>query len=77
MSGLYRFHLNGRPFEVTQPILRGIEIRALTGIGPDEDLVLERQGSAPDELLRDETPVSLDEGPVHLFTKPPTMFGAS
>lgn len=71
----YIVYVNGRRFEVSQPALVGVQIRALAGISADDTLVIEGQGSVPDRLLADSEKVSLAEAPVHVFTKPPTTFG--
>jgi Multiubiquitin len=60
---------------VAEPSLLGIQIRALAGVGLDEMLIVEGQGPTPDRILADSESVSLAEGLIHMFTKPPTAFG--
>ena len=72
----FALYVNGRRFEVTEPSLMGIQIRALAGVALDEMLVLEGQGPTPDRILADADSVSLSAGLVHIYTKPPTAFGS-
>lgn len=71
----YVLYVNGRRFEVSQPTLVGVQIRALAGLSADNTLVVEGQGSVPDRLLHDSEKLSIAEAPVHIFTKPSTTFG--
>jgi len=69
-------YVNGSRFEVAESALMGIQIRALAGVALDEMLVLEGQGPTPDRILADAESISLSEGRVHIYTKPPTAFGS-
>lgn len=68
-------YINNQRFEVSEPSLLVIQVRALAGVSLDDMLVLEGQGPMPDRILADHESVSLSEGVTHIFTKPPTAFG--
>jgi hypothetical protein len=71
----YIIKINDQRFEVELSRLSGAQVRALSGITPDHSLIVERQGDAPDQLLGDEDTISLENGNVSIFSKPPTAFG--
>ena len=75
MPGPYVVIVNGVRFEVSFSSLQGIQVRALAGIPPEHSLIVEGAGTGADRLLREEDVVSLEDGPVHVFSKPPTAFG--
>jgi hypothetical protein len=66
---------NGDRLNIETPQLTGEQIRALFGVDPAMDLVVEGAGSDPDRILSDYEVVSLRTGPVRIFLRPPTSFG--
>lgn len=71
----YVVFVNHSRFEVDLPQLQVVQIRALAGIHGDHELIVEGAGASEDRLLGDDDVVSLEHGPLHIFTKPPTVFG--
>jgi hypothetical protein len=67
--------VNEHRFEVDQPKIEGLQVRVLAGIDPDTMLVTEGTGIDPDRVLNDTDVLSLENGPLHIFAKPPTAFG--
>lgn len=74
-SATYQIIINGQLFEVDLPSLATVQIRALAGIPMEHSLMVEGQGNSPDEFLNEATVVSLEKGPVHVYTMPQTMMG--
>lgn len=74
-SRTYRIVINGQPFTVDLPALAAVQIRALAGIPEAHTLVVEGRGESPDRWLTEDTLVSLEGGPAHIYTMPPTMMG--
>jgi hypothetical protein len=72
----YFLYINGVRFEVDLPKLRQVQVRALAGIPPEHSLVVERNDARADILFQEDDEISLSEGPVHIYSRPPTMFGA-
>jgi hypothetical protein len=71
----YQIVINGRPFTVDLPALAAVQIRALAGIPEAHTLVVEGRGESADRLLAEVALVSLEEGPVHVYTMPQTTMG--
>jgi len=74
-SRTYRIVINGQLFTVDLPALAAVQIRALAGIPDTDTLVVEGRGESPDRWLTEDAVVSLEKGPVHVYTTPPTMMG--
>lgn len=74
-SVTYQIVVNGQLFTVDLPNLATVQIRALAGIPTGHALMLEGQGDSPDLLLGEDVIVSLEKGPVHAYSMPPTMMG--
>jgi len=74
-SRTYRIVINGHPFTVNLPALAAVQIRALAGIPDSHTLVVEGSGESPDRWLTEDAVLSLEKGPVHIYTTPPTMMG--
>lgn len=74
-SRTYQIVINGQPFAVDLPALAAVQIRALAGIPEAHTLVVEGRGESADRLLAEEALVSLEEGPVHVYTMPQTTMG--
>ena len=74
-SRTYRIVINGHLFTVDLPVLAVVQIRALAGIPEAHTLVVEGNGESPDRWLTEDNLVSLEEGPAHVYTMPPTMMG--
>lgn len=74
-SRTYQVVINGQLFEVDLPALAAVQIRALAGIPEAHTLVVEGRGESPDWRLTEEALVSLEEGPVHVYTMPQTTMG--
>lgn len=70
----FAFDVNGSTFTVSQPVVEGLQIRVLAQIPSSMTLVLERDHH-PDRVIGDTDAVSLAEGAVHFYAKPPTSFG--
>ncbi len=65
-------------YETTHSVLTGAQIKALIpNFDHSYSLFLEVPGEDPDQLIGDETSVSLekDKGPRRLYTVPPATFG--
>lgn len=73
----YVIEFNGERLQVDQSELSGAQIRALFGVEPSWNLVLEAKGAEPDILVSDDQIVSLEHRPVRIFSMPPAMFGGS
>jgi hypothetical protein len=71
----YKIVINGQLFTVDLPELAPVQIRALAGIPAHHTLVIEGQGSSADLFLAEDALVSLKNGPVHVYTMPPTAMG--
>ncbi|MER8469405.1 multiubiquitin domain-containing protein [Mesorhizobium sp. M1328] len=66
--------INGRAFKVTLTSLSPLQIRALAGLSPDDDLIAEGSGE-PDRLLAPGERIELSSPVTHIFSRPPTSFG--
>lgn len=73
-KGPYVVRVNNSQFKVELPVLTAAQIRALAAVPADYVLVVENVGTE-DRLLADGDTVSLVDGPVTVFTVPPTTFG--
>lgn len=71
----YIIFINRSRFDVELPTLQAVQIHALAGVPRDHDLIVEGIGIHEDRLLGEDEIVSLAHGPVHVYTKPPTVFG--
>jgi hypothetical protein len=71
----YVIVVNGRKAVIPQKTLTVEELRALFDVPDDWALVRESRGGNEDRLLDERDVVSLDAGPVHVFSRPPTTFG--
>lgn len=71
----YVIYINRTRFDVELAALQTVQIRALAGIPRDHELIVEGVGAHEDRLLGEDEIVSLAHGPVHVYTKPPTVFG--
>jgi len=68
--------LNGRKAVIPQENLTVGQLRALFDVPADWALVNEGTGDKEDRnFYNDNEVVSLEAGPLILFTRPPTMFG--
>jgi hypothetical protein len=74
-SATYQIIINGQLFNVDLPRLATVQIRALAGIPVGHSLMIEGHGNSPDLFLSEDTVVSLEKGPVHVYTMPQTMMG--
>jgi hypothetical protein len=74
-SSNYQIVINAQIFTVDLPALAAVQIRALAGIPEAHTLVVEGSGESPDRRLTEDASVSLEVGPVHVYTMPPTMMG--
>jgi hypothetical protein len=74
-SATYQIIINGQLFEVDLPSLATVQIRALAGIPMEHSLMVEGQDNSPDEFLNEAAVVSLEKGPVHVYTMPQTIMG--
>lgn len=77
MSSEHTVVINGTAHKVTLDCLDGLQIRALGALAPGDDVVLEGKGDEPDRVLGDDDVVALTQGPIQLFSRPPTMFGSA
>jgi len=68
--------LNGASQTVRARQLSVLQIRALFAVDPALDLVIEGRGGSPDRVLVDRDVVEAEGGPVRLYARPQTMFGA-
>jgi hypothetical protein len=75
-EALYELYVNGQVFQVSLKTLLGLQIRALAAVDPIYDLIIEGQASESDHVLGEDESVSLERGPVHIYTRPPTSMGA-
>lgn len=74
-SATYQIIINGQLFNVDLPSLATVQIRALAGIPTEHTLMIEGHGDSPDQLLREDTVVSLEKERVYVYTMPQTMMG--
>lgn len=75
----YFYFVDSTRYETDQPKLTGAMIKAKVPNCPaGYSLVLEGHGNDPDQVIADETSVSLekDKGPRRFFLQPPATFGA-
>jgi len=77
MSSAHLVLINGIAHSVTLDRLNGLQIRALGALAPGDDVVLEGKGDQADRVLGDYDVVELIQGPIQLFSRPPTMFGSA
>ena len=77
MSSEHTVLINGIAYQVRLDRLDGLQIRALGALAPGDDLVLEGKGDEPDRVLGDDEIITLTQGPIQLFSRPPTMFGSA
>lgn len=76
MSEKYALIINGERYEVDVSELTGAQIRALAGLDPVIDLVLESVSpDGGDHVLADNEKINLTKATVRAFTRPPTSFG--
>lgn len=66
----------GHTYTVEATELTVAQIRVLAQVPTSNVIILEGLGAAEDRVLQDNDVVSLQQGPVRLFSKPPTSFGA-
>ncbi len=74
----YFYFVDGVKYETDQPTVTGALIKAkIPNFDPSYSLFLEVQGGGPDELITDDTTVSLakEHGPRRFYTVPPAAFG--
>lgn len=74
-SATYQIIINGHLFNVDLPRLATVQVRALAGIPIEHALMVEGHGNSPDQFLSEDTVVSLEKGPVHVYTMPQTTMG--
>ena len=74
-SPSYRIIINGQLFTVDLPALAPVQIRALAGLPLGHSLFAEGRGESADRLLAEQELVSLEQGPVHVYSTPPTLMG--
>ncbi|MBL0391243.1 multiubiquitin domain-containing protein [Ramlibacter monticola] len=73
----YTIVVDGRSYIVEVDRLRGVDIRALSGVPASNALVLESDDAREDLVIDDESVVDLDtQRPVRVYSRPPTMHGA-
>lgn len=76
MNAQFSLVVNGKPYTVDTPVVTGFDIRALAGAPLDLDLIVEGSGNEPDRVLRDDQQIHLTlDAPLHVYIRPPTMFG--
>ena len=68
--------INGQRHDVSQSSLTGLQVRVLSGAGPEFDIIVEGFGEQHDRPLNENEAISLLSGPVHVYLKPPTSFGS-
>jgi hypothetical protein len=75
--GVYKFSVDGRPYESEAPVLAGAQIKARAGVDPSFLLYLEAHGGAPDQQIADATSVDLRDikGREQFYSAPPATFG--
>lgn len=74
----YHFFVDSKKYTTTAPQLTGAQIMAMIdGWNPENSLVLESQGSDPDEVIRPTSVVSFKDrhGVAHFSVVPPATFG--
>ena len=72
----YNYFVDGEKFEADEPTITGALIKLkLPEAKRSYALFLEGHGNDPDELINDDTTVSLDKGTKHFHTVPPASFG--
>lgn len=74
----YFYFVDDVKYETPQATLTGAQIKArVPNLDPTFVLVLEGQGNEPDQVIGDDTSVSLklDKGPKRFYTAPPATFG--
>jgi multiubiquitin len=71
----YTFILNGRQFQVAEPVIEGLQIRVLGDLDHQFELIVEGAGDKPDAMIKDTDSIDLRQGPVCIYAKPPTAFG--
>ena len=75
-SKTYSIAVNGRVEVLHKPRLAVVEIRALFGLDPTLELVVEGVGSDPDSVLEPSETLELStDRVVQVFSRPHTMFG--
>lgn len=70
------FFVDGKRLETEKASLTGAEIKALGGVTPIYQLMLEEPGDDPDRVVTDSTLVSLKEG-MQFYAAPPAMWGSN
>jgi hypothetical protein len=75
-SSRYVIVINAQRFEVDVPTLRPVQLRALAGIPMDHAVIVEHAGTKRDFVMTEDQSISLTEGPVYIYTRPPTSFGS-
>jgi hypothetical protein len=74
----YFYFVDDKKYETDQAVLTGAQIKAqIPNLDRTYSLVLEGTGKEPDQIIGDDTPVSLkkDEGPKRFTLVPPATFG--
>jgi hypothetical protein len=74
-SGPYSIVVNGMRYDVDVDTLSVAQIHALADIPLNMGLILEGKGIEADVALGTDDRVSLKEGEVAIFARPPTSFG--
>jgi hypothetical protein len=74
---VFKYSVDGRPYESDTPVLTGAQIKARAGVDPSFLLYLESHGGAPDQQIADATSVDLREikGREQFYSAPPATFG--
>jgi hypothetical protein len=72
----YRIRVNGVEQSVDRPQLAVFEIRALFGLDPNMELIVEAEGREADMLLGPDQVIALKpDRVINVFSRPHTMFG--
>jgi hypothetical protein len=74
---VFKFSVDGRPYESETPVLTGAQIKARASVDPSFLLYLEAHGGAPDQQITDGTSVDLRDikGREQFYSAPPATFG--
>lgn len=76
----FSFFVDNVKYETPHAVLTGAQIKAMIpNFDPTYSLFLEGHDDAPDQLIADDTSVSLEKekGPRRFFTVPPATFGVA
>ena len=74
---VFKYSVDGRPYESDTPVLSGAQIKTRAGVDPSFLLFLEAHGGAPDQQIADGASVDLRaiKGREQFYSAPPATFG--